>query len=82
MKSAVLSSGKKTFKNNWLLYLLMLLVVEDGGEGIVVTYVVVETICLFGAKVMVVAPGLALFRIFGAETCRPSLATLFAAATN
>ena len=59
----------------------MLLVVEDGGEGIVVTYVVVETICLFGAKVIVVAPGLALFRIFGAETCRPS-ATLFAAATN
>ena len=65
-----------------VIYLLMLLVVEDGGEGIVVTYVVVETICLFGAKVMVVAPGLALFRIFGAETCRPSLATLFAAATS
>ena len=33
---------------------------------------VVETICLFGANVIVVA-GLALFKIFGAETWRPSL---------
>ena len=33
---------------------------------------VVETICLFGAKVIVVA-GLALFKIFGAETCLPSM---------
>ena len=49
----------------------MLLVVDDGREEIVV-----ETICLFGAKVMVVAPVLALFRIFGDKTCRQSLATL------
>ena len=33
--------------------------------------VAVETICLFDANVIVVAPVLALFRIFGAKTCRP-----------
>ena len=35
----------------------------------------VETICLFGAgaRVIVVALGLALFKIFGAETCLPSM---------
>ena len=61
---------------------LWTLLVEDGGEGIVATYV--DTICLLGAKVIVA--GLALFKILGADTCLwPSFANVTgvgAAATN